>query len=117
TRQSSEGLAMDDPLVAQAVRYIREHASEGINVEDVLEAVHISRSALERRMITRTGRSPKSEILHVRINRVKQLLYETNLPLSQISKMTGFIHPQYMSHVFKKMMGQTPGEYRRSLKA
>ena len=49
TRQSTDVLAIDDPDVAAAVRYIREHACRGAGVEDVLEHVPVSRSILERR--------------------------------------------------------------------
>ncbi len=116
TRQSSEVVATDDATLVKAMRFIRENACRGITVEDVLEHVHISRSALERRMLACTGRSPKTEILNVRLNHVKQLLHETDLSLAQIAERTGFKHPQYMSHVFKVKTQQTPGQYRQSIK-
>ena len=49
-RQSSDIMAIDDPQVAAAVRYIREHACHGINVADVVKHAGISRTLLERRM-------------------------------------------------------------------
>ena len=49
TRQSSDVLAVEDPLVVRAVRFIRERACRGIKVADVLDAVGCSRSVLERR--------------------------------------------------------------------
>lgn len=112
TRQSSDIIAIDDPLVAQALRFIRQRACEGIGVEDVLDAVPVSRSSLERRMRRVLGRSPKAQILSVRLDRVRQLLGETDLSLSAIAQRTGFKHPQYLSAAFKKSFGQTPGEYR-----
>ncbi len=49
TRQSTDVLAVDDPDVAAAAKYIRDHAREGITVADVLKHVPLSRRALESR--------------------------------------------------------------------
>jgi len=114
TRQSSDVLAVGDRDVAAAVRYIREHACEGIMVEDVLAVVPVSRSILERRFTQSLGHSPKEEISRVRLRRIKQLLAETELSLAQVATMTGFQHPEYLSVMFKSKTGQTPGEYRSS---
>jgi LacI family transcriptional regulator len=112
TRQSSDVVAVEDHDLAEALRYIRQHASEGITVTDVLRRVAMSRSALERRMRETIGRTPKSEILRVQLNAVRQLLVDTDLTLAAIAHKAGFRHPQYMAEVFKQKLGQTPGEYR-----
>src|SRR5206468_4043368 len=72
TRRSTEVLAIEDRHIANAARFIREHACEGIDVSNLLKAVPLSRSALERRFAASLGRSPKEEILRVRLNRAKQ---------------------------------------------
>jgi len=112
TRQSTDVLAIDDPLVASAVKYIRHHACDGISVVDVLKHVPVSRSILERRFRKYIGRSPQSEIRSVQLKRVKQLLRETDLPLERIAGLSGYDHPEYMSVVFKRELGITPGQYR-----
>jgi LacI family transcriptional regulator len=111
-RRSTEVLAMEDLQIAAVARFIREHACEGIDVSDVLRAVPMSRSSLDRRFIKILGRSPKDEILRVRLNRVKQLLAETDFPLSLIAEKTGFEHIEYLSRIFKKKVGTTPSEFR-----
>jgi LacI family transcriptional regulator, galactose operon repressor len=116
TRRSTEVLAMEDRQIAAAARFIREHACEGIDVGDVLRAIPMSRSSLDRRFINILGRSPKGEIMRVRLNRVKQLLAETDFPLSLIAEKAGFEHIEYLSRIFKKKTGTTPSEFRsRSL--
>lgn len=112
TRQSTDVLAIEDPLVASAVKYIRQHACDGISVVDVLQHVPVSRSILERRFRKFIGRSPQAEIRNVQLKRVKQLLRETDLPLERIAGLSGYDHPEYMSVVFKRELGQTPGQYR-----
>jgi len=114
TRQSSDVLAIDDPQIAAAVRYIRESACRGISVTDVLRTVPQSRTMLERKFRKFLGRSPQAEIRHVQIKRARQLLAETDLKLERIAELTGFQHPEYLSVVFKREVGQTPGEFRRS---
>ncbi len=112
-RQSSDVLGIDDREIAAAVRYIRENACNGVTVRDVVEHLAVSRSFLERRFRKYVGRSPQDEIRTVQIKRVKQLLAETDLVLEAIAKLAGYVHPEYMSVVFKRMTGQTPGDFRR----
>jgi LacI family transcriptional regulator len=114
TRRSTDVLAMEDQQIARAARFIREHACEGIDVSDILRAVPMSRSTLDRRFINILGRSPKEEILRVRLNRAKQLLTETDIPLSLIAEKIGLLYTEYFSRVFKKRFGVTPSEFRSS---
>jgi LacI family transcriptional regulator len=117
TRQSTDVLAIDDPQTAAAVRFIREQACQGATVADILRAVPQSRTALERKFRKYLGRSPQSEIRNVHIKRARQLLAETDLKLDRIAELCGFEHPEYLSVVFKRETGQTPGHYRRSAHA
>jgi LacI family transcriptional regulator len=111
-RESSDVLAIEDQDVSQAIRFIRAHACEGINVADVLADVPLSRRRLEARFKKLIGRTPHDEIDRVRLNRVKDLLRETDLSLAEISKRAGYEHVEYLSVVFKKKMGIPPREYR-----
>jgi LacI family transcriptional regulator len=113
TRQSTDVLAIEDREIAAAARFIREHACDGITVDDVLRAVPLSRRVLESRFRKAMGRTPHDDILRLRIERVKQLLGETDLSLEQVAARSGFQHPEYMSVAFKREAGQTPGAYRR----
>ena len=112
SRQSTDVLAIDDREVVQAVRFIREHACEGINVADVLRALPLSRRVLEQRFQRLLGRTPREEILQVRLGRVRQLLAETDLPLYLVAERTGFEHTEYLSVVFKRETGKTPSAFR-----
>ena len=114
TRQSTDVLAIDDPLVASALRFIRERAFHGCSMKDVLRHAAMSRSVLERKFRRYLGHSPQAEIRSVQLKRVKQLLSESDLPLDQIAELAGYSHPEYMSVVFKRDTGQTPGQFRAS---
>lgn len=114
TRQSTDTLAIEDPDVAAAVRFIREHALSDINVGDVLHEVPLSRRVLESRFRKFLGRTPHQEITRLRIDRVKQLLTETDLPLAEVAKLAGFQYVEYLSVAFKKAEGVPPSKYRRA---
>jgi LacI family transcriptional regulator len=112
TRRSTDALAIADRDVAAAVRFIREHACEGIGVEDVLDHVTLSRSTLERRFAAFLGRPPKAEILRVQIERIKHLLADTAYPLARVAEIAGFKHVEHMCTLFRNKTGQTPSTYR-----
>lgn len=113
TRQSSDVLAIADPDIAAALRFIRERACDGIKVTDILAAVPLSRRVLEDRFKKLLGRSPHEEIERLRIERVKQLLTETDLSLAAIARRAGYEHTEYLSVAFKRAEGVPPSEFRK----
>ncbi len=115
-RQSTDVLAIDDPQIAQALRFVREHACDPIDVGDLLRVVPLSRRILEARFRRLLNHSPHTEILNVRLNRVKQLLADTDLSLEEIAARTGFAHPEYLSVTFKRETGETPRDFRGNLR-
>jgi len=112
-RQSTDVLAIEDADVAAAVRFIRKHACEGIDVGDVIAPLAVSRRSLERRFRKFLERTPNEEITRVQIQRVQELLSDTDLPLGTIAHMAGFRHAEYMSLVFRRHVGQLPRDYRK----
>jgi LacI family transcriptional regulator len=111
-RQSSDVFAVSDPVLAKALRFIRERACEGMTVQHLVDHLRVSRSWLERSFRRLLNRSPQSAIRMVQIKRCKELLLSTPLSLERIAQLTGFEHPEYMSVVFKRETGDTPGHYR-----
>jgi LacI family transcriptional regulator len=112
TRLSSDILAVDDPVVAEAMHLIRQHACTGISVENLLDFLSVSRATLERRFIKLLGRSPKDELQRLRLQKAEDLLRETSYLLTTIAEMTGFKTVAHMSVVFKAHAGISPGQYR-----
>jgi len=117
TRRSSDTLAIKDWAVSAAIRFISEQALHGCTVADVTNSVGVSRSFLERGFRQHLQRSPQAEIRRVQVNRIKQLLAETDFTLERIAELSGFEHPEYLSVVFKRLTGQTPGQYRKLTRA
>jgi LacI family transcriptional regulator len=112
TRQSTDVLAVDDSDVAAALRHIRRHAVEGLSVKQLLDEVPVNRRTLERRFVTVLGHTPLEEIRRIRLERAKVLL-QTDLPVYEVAKQSGFATPEYMATSFLQSTGMTPTAYRR----
>ncbi len=113
TRQSSDALAISDPDVAAAVRFIREHRSEPIQVGDVVDATAASRRVLERRFKKILGRTMGTQIVMAHLDRAKSLLADTDLPTDQVAERSGYAYVQQFNAMFKRHVGLTPSQYRR----
>ncbi len=112
TRQSTDTLAIDDADLARAIRYLREHAPEPITVDSVLREVPISRRKLERNFRQVLDRSPAEELRRLRLERAKELLARTDMPIPRVAAASGFGSPEYLAGVLKKDTGLTPLKYR-----
>jgi LacI family transcriptional regulator len=115
-RLSTDVTSVADPMIAAAMRCIREGACSGLQVADLQTRFHVSRSALYRRFHDALNRSPHEEILRVRLERTKRLLDESDFTLEHIAGLSGFQHSEYLSVAFKRETGTTPGEYRRLMR-
>lgn len=117
TRRSTDVLALEDRQLAAGARFLREHLFEAITVNDIARAAGMSRRVFERRFVSQMGRAPKAELLRLRIERVKELLADTDWPLAQISERTGFKHSEYLHTIFTQKTGVTPGKFRAAEKS
>lgn len=115
-RRSSDVVAVADPGVARAIRYVREHACERINVHTLATIAGMSARALQRKFSEQVGRSPLQEIQEMRLRRVRQLLLETDLVLPQVAELAGFRYQEYLVRFFKKHTGMSPGTFRRRMR-
>ena len=115
-RESTNVLATTDRELALAIRHIREHACEGLHVDELLRATGIARRSLERGTRKLLRRSPKQEIVRVQIETAKQLLLSSNLTAADIAKKCGFHEAQYFSHVFHNKVGVPPAKFRKQNK-
>jgi len=113
TRQSTDILAIDDPHVALAIRYIRQHSKELVQVNDIANVVGMGRRTLEGRFKKIIGRSIFNEITRCRINKISEALVESNKSISEVALDFGYPDEAHISRYFKRTQGVTPLEYRR----
>jgi LacI family transcriptional regulator len=112
-RQSTDLMAIDDPDMVQAVRFIREWACQKIDVSRIAEEVGLSRRVLERKFLQYLGRSPMAEIRRIRIELAKSLLARTNQTSVCIARKCCFASVPSFSKTFRREVGTTPQAYRR----
>lgn len=104
------------PEVARALRFIRRHEHEFIDVSDVLAVVPVSRRWLELKFKEEVGWGIYQEIQRVHVERAKQLLQTTHWPLARIVQESGFRTLKHLDETFKKITGLTSREYMMSFK-
>ena len=112
-RVSTSVLAVKDPSLAEAVRFIREHACDPCSVDDVLREIAVGRRWLERQFVAQLGRTPHDEIIRVRIDTARRLLLRPEFGVMQVAERCGFSKVQFM-RAFRQQTGTTPAAYRRS---
>jgi len=115
-RESTQIFTCEDPLVEQAVRYIRTHALEPIKVPDILSQVAASRRNLEKRFRFHIGHTLHTEIIKARLEHAKVLLRNSTATVAAIAEESGFQTLQRFHALFKSVEGTTPAKYRASFK-
>jgi len=113
TRQSTDILAIEDKEVAEAVRFIRQHCREPIQVSDVVDAVSVSRRSLYQQFRRVLGRSPNEEIRRARVEQIVRMLVETNLPVSKIALALGYSGVAHIARYFRQEKGMNLQSYRK----
>jgi LacI family transcriptional regulator len=111
-RRSTDFINAEDPALARAIRFIREHAREPVGVEDVAQACGLSRRVIEKRFRKNLGISIYAEIRRVRVDLFARLLLESTRTVAEISEQLGFEGIEHVSRYFKAQTGMTPREYR-----
>lgn len=113
SRQSTDTLAVRDPALAKALSYIRQQATLPVRVDGVAKHAGVSRRSLGRKFLDVLQRTPAEELRRFQMDRARQLIAETNLPMPAIAEKSGFGSQAYLSAMFRKHFNQTPLQFRR----
>lgn len=111
-RHSSDVLAIGDEMVAEALRFIRNHASEFIDVSDVMRVLPVSRRSLERRFRLLVGHGVYQEIRRVHVERAMRLLADTDWPITRVARESGFHSINRFEAGFRRVAGLPASRYR-----
>jgi AraC-like DNA-binding protein/ligand-binding sensor protein len=107
----------EPPVVTRAKRFINEHQTEDLSLGQVARAVNTSTFYFCKMFKKVTGISFTNYLSRVRIEKAKNLLLNPNLRVSEIAYEVGFQSLTHFNRVFKKLVGQSPTEYRGHLPA
>jgi two-component system response regulator YesN len=96
-----------------AKQYIEQHYNRQITLDDVCAAIGFSVSYFSTIFKRETGEGFSKYLTRVRMERAKELLQETNLPVSEICELIGYNDIKHFTGAFKKMTSLSPGQYRK----
>jgi AraC-like DNA-binding protein len=107
----------EPPVITKARAYIHEHQTEEIKLGHVAKAVNMSSYYFCKMFKRVTGINFTDYVARIRIEKSKNLLLNPNLRVSEIAFEVGFQSLTHFNRVFKKILGQSPTEYRAQLLA
>lgn len=105
----------DDARINMAKQFIKDNIQGNLSTEDVASYCYLGKKQLSRIFFRAEGCTVAEYIRVLKINRIKNLLANEQYSIRQISEIMNFSSEQYMSIFFKKQVGITPGEYRKSM--
>lgn len=103
----------DDPLVHEAQRWFDDHLDVADAVTCMVARARVSRRTLTRRFRTATGLTPVRYVQAVRVERARELLEATAIPVTEIAAEVGYADVGHFNRVFARETDLTPGAYRR----
>ncbi len=96
------------------VGYLESQYAQQIEIRDLEPLVAMSSRTLMRRFSQATGTTPMQYLLRVRVTRAAHLLRTTRAPMTDVAGDVGFSDSNYFSRQFRRIMGMSPTDYRRS---
>jgi AraC family transcriptional regulator len=97
------------------VEYIEEHLDANPSLEQMAALGHLSAYHFARQFKKATGLPPHQYVIARRVERARQLLQaRTGLSLAEVAAHTGFSDQSQFTHHFKRLVGVTPGQFRKS---
>ena len=105
----------EPPMIARAKQYIEGNQGEDLSLGEVAKAVNTSTFYFCKMFKKATGVHFTEYVSRVRIEKAKNLLLNPNVRVSEVAFEVGFQSLTHFNRVFKKMIGQSPTEYRGQL--
>lgn len=103
---------LDEKLIEKAMKYVSQNLTRPeLSVEELSEALGMSRVSLYKKIKQITGKAPIEFIRIIRLKRAAQLLRESQMNISEIAYQTGFNNPKVFSRYFKEEFGILPSAY------
>ncbi len=101
-----------DP-VAQSINFMLESLTKKLKLDEIAAETSLSASHFSRLFVNRTGHSPIDYFIQLKIQRACRLLDNSGWMIADVAREMGFDDQFYFSKVFRKVMGMSPGEYRK----
>lgn len=102
------------PFEASLCVWVHQHYTDDVALEDAAESMGMSAFYFSRQVKAVTGKTFLEFFTSYRIEKAKQRLLSTELPVSEVGRSVGYPDSNYFSKVFKRAVGCTPSVYRAS---
>ena len=102
-----------DPLVADALTFIRKNIESPFRIRDLREAADVSAPTLAARFKAALGHTAIEEVRRQRVEHAKKLLL-SHLPIGEVARRSGFTSPTHFCKAFQELTGKTPSAFRSS---
>ncbi|MFI0981050.1 GlxA family transcriptional regulator [Streptomyces sp. NPDC021093] len=106
----------DSADLGETLEWMRGKLSEPLSLADIAAHAMISRRSLARHFRAQTGTTPLRWLLAQRVQRARELLETTGLPLTRVAEATGFGSVETFRHHFARQVGTTPSAYRAAFR-
>lgn len=103
-----------DQLINLAIEEINRHLYEKINVQELCDTLHVSKSYLSHKFKDVTGQTIVSYILTKKVEIAKDLLINTNKSINEIASLLSFCSQSHFGQVFIKYTKKTPFNFRKT---
>jgi len=104
-----------DERIQQVVTFLEEHFADGVTMADAAATIGLSRFHFSRLFHRVTGRTFQTYVGQLRVERAKMLLANNAVAVTDVARRVGFKDVSHLDRTFRKIVGQSPTEYRRSL--
>jgi AraC-like DNA-binding protein len=111
--QSQFVLALSDKRIAKALQHLHNKPDTAWTLEKMAEEIGMSRAAFAKRFKELVGQPMFEYLTRLRVQRAKELLQETKLPLYEVASRVGYESDLAFTKTFKKHAGITPTRYRK----
>lgn len=108
--------SLDLLRIGDAIAYIETNYSEKITLEKLARKAYLSPRQFSRIFKKSTDRSPIDHLMYVRCLKAAELLKRTDRSITEISFACGFSDSNYFTRCFRKLLNQTPSQYRNASK-
>jgi AraC family transcriptional regulator len=95
--------------------FIEANLESEITLAAMASACGIGTKSFVRAFAATTGKSPYQYVIAARVERAKRLIEQDQEGLAEIALRCGFSHQEHLTRAFRRLTGQTPGRYRRSV--
>lgn len=115
-RCKPDGLKLPiEEWVQQIVEWIDNHFTEDVSLEQLAGLTHSSPYHLQRSFKRIAGVSPSVYVQQLRLEKAAKALSETDQPIAEVARSTGFSSTPYFITLFKKNTGHTPAQFRKGV--